>query len=589
MTWNETYTQLNTGIRTSAQRPVIGITGNYEEGRCTLNEGYYKSVREAGGIPVILPPERHDMESLAQWLDTVDGLLLSGGADINPLLLGEQPIAALHGVNPERDLCELLLCRMASDRQIPILGICKGIQVLAAALGGTVYQDIWTQREGTCLKHSQDAPRDLATHDVRIVPDSLLHDLLQETDVAVNSFHHQAVQSPGPLLRVAATASDGIIEAVEASDHRPLLGVQWHPECLADKRLFHWLVDEAALYRRARHIHRRILTFDSHCDTPMFFDQHIDFCSRDPRIKMDLHKMTEGGLDACVMVAYLKQEGRAAADLTAATQKADRLLAEIQEMVARAPETVEIVRTPDDLLRLKQAGKHAVMLGIENGYAIGSDLRNVERYRRMGVVYMTLCHNGDNDLCDSAKGGNEHGGVSDFGRAVIAEMNRVGMMVDLSHASEKSFYDALEMSSQPIVCSHSSARALCDHPRNLTDDQLRALARRGGVAQVTLYPGFLNKDESAASVLDAVEHIVHMVRVMGIEHVGIGSDFDGDGGVSGCNDASEMLNLTRHLLRQRFEVDDALHGCFSERDLELLWGGNFLRVMRQVQAAATQN
>ena len=307
----------------------------------------------------------------------------------------------------------------------------------------------------------------------------------------------------------------------------------------------------------------------------MFFDQNIDFCSRDPRIKMDLHKMTEGGLDACVMVAYLKQEGRTEADLLAATEKADRLLTEIQEMVARAPQTAEIARTPDDLLRLKQQGRKAVMLGIENGYAIGKDISNVERYRRMGVVYMTLCHNGDNDLCDSAKGNNEHNGVSPFGEKVIQEMNRVGMMVDLSHAGEKSFFDAIDISRLPIVCSHSSARALCDHPRNLTDEQLRALARSGGVAQVTLYPGFLRANPTEASVLDAVKHIRHMVNIMGIEHVGIGSDFDGDGGVPGCNDASEMLNLTRHLLRQHFNTED----------LRLLWGENFLRLMKQVQAA----
>jgi microsomal dipeptidase-like Zn-dependent dipeptidase len=152
-------------------------------------------------------------------------------------------------------------------------------------------------------------------------------------------------------------------------------------------------------------------------------------------------------------------------------------------------------------------------------------------------------------------------------------MNECGMMIDLSHASEKSFYDALSFSKVPIVCSHSSSRALCDHPRNLSDDQLRALAKAGGVAQVTFYHGFLQK-EGEASVLDAVRHLNHMVRVMGIEHVGIGSDFDGDGGVVGLADASEMLNFTRHLLRERY----------TENDLRLSWGGNFLRVMGEVQS-----
>ena len=187
---------------------------------------------------------------------------------------------------------------------------------------------------------------------------------------------------------------------------------------------------------------------------------------------------------------------------------------------------------------------------------------------------MTLCHNGNNDIYGSAKPreGEQLQGVSDFGADVIRKMNELGIMVDLSHASELSFYDALDISSMPIVCSHSSSRALCDHPRNLTDDQLRALAAKGGVAQVTFYNGFLRTD-GQASILDAVAHLNHMVKVMGIEHVGIGTDFDGDGGVPGLASASELINFTRRLLRERY----------SEDDLRLIWGGNFLRVMQQVQ------
>jgi microsomal dipeptidase-like Zn-dependent dipeptidase len=162
--------------------------------------------------------------------------------------------------------------------------------------------------------------------------------------------------------------------------------------------------------------------------------------------------------------------------------------------------------------------------------------------------------------------------VSAFGADVIHEMNRLGVMVDLSHASERSFYDALDISATPIVCSHSSSRALCDHPRNLTDDQLHALAANGGVAQVTFYNGFLRSD-GQASILDAVAHLNHMIEVMGIEHVGIGTDFDGDGGVPGLASASELINFTRRLLRQRY----------SEDDLRLIWGGNFLRVMEETQ------
>ena len=152
-------------------------------------------------------------------------------------------------------------------------------------------------------------------------------------------------------------------------------------------------------------------------------------------------------------------------------------------------------------------------------------------------------------------------------------MNRCGVMVDMSHASEKSFYDALDISSQPIVCSHSNCKALCDVPRNLTDDQLRALAAKGGVAHITLYHGFLRNDEQEATVLDAIAHLEHAIDIMGVEHVGIGTDFDGDGGVRGLADSSEMLNFTLHLLRRRY----------SERDIAAIWGGNWLRVMAEVQ------
>lgn len=212
------------------------------------------------------------------------------------------------------------------------------------------------------------------------------------------------------------------------------------------------------------------------------------------------------------------------------------------------------------------------MRGIENGYAIGTDVGNIERYRRMGVVYITLCHNGDNDLCDSARGNGEHGGLSPLGKEALREMNRVGMMVDLSHAAESTFWQVLELSKKPVVCSHSSCRALCDHPRNLTDEQLRALAEKGGVVQVTMYSGFLCK-EGEAALDDFMAHLCHAIEVAGIEHVGIGTDFDGDGAVIGCSSAAQLRNVTRELLRRGF----------GECDIEKLWGGNWMRVMREVQ------
>ncbi len=573
------------------KRPVIGITGNYADQTCTLAEGYYQSVLKAGGIPVIIPPryveEGDDCSDLTGVLDNIDGIVFSGGGDPNPLLFGEEPVVQLHSITPERDLQELKLVRMAYDRQIPMLGICKGIQMINAALGGTLYQDIHSQKEGgVWVKHSQDEDRRFPSHTVKVENGTLLHKLFGRDTLQVNSFHHQACKDIAPCLRLSAISPDGIIEAIESNEYKSILGVQWHPETFvlrdSDEMMpiFHWLIGEAQEFKAARELHTKIVTLDSHCDSPMILaPQQVDwaeaFSRRNPDLLVDLQKMDEGHLDGTIMVAYLAQGARDEEGLKAATAKANDILSKMENMAARCADRVAIARCPDDLRRLKLEGRHGIMLGIENGYAIGKDIKNVEAFRNRGVVYMTLCHNGDNDICDSAKGNNEHGGVSQFGADVIREMNRVGMMVDLSHGGEKSFYDALDISAQPIVCSHSSAKVLCDHPRNLTDDQMRALAQKGGVAQVTFYHGFL-KSEGEASIIDAIAHLNHMVKIMGVEHVGIGTDFDGDGGVKGIASASELINFTRRLLRERY----------TNEEIQMLWGGNFLRVMQQVQQAA---
>lgn len=571
------YNVLHNRFPNHKDAPVIGITGNFSDGNLTLAPGYYTSILKAGGIPFIIPPfENTDI--MISLLDSLDGLLLTGGGDINPLFLHEEPVKELHNINPYRDRQELLLTRLAANRQIPILGICRGMQIMNVALGGSIYQDIHVQMEGTRIKHSQDMDRAFASHTIRIEEGSLLARIMKTTSLPVNSFHHQAVNEAAPGFRISARATDNVAEAIESTEYKSMLGVQWHPECfiLNDDEymmpLFEWLLQEAASFRTAKRMHHRILTMDSHCDTPMFFGQDINFATRDPKIKVDLHKMTEGRQDATIMVAYLAQKERTDEALLAATAKADQLLNEIERMVAMNCTAVDIAYTPADLYRLKREGKKAIMQGIENGYAIGKDLTNVERFRKRGVVYMTLCHNGNNDICGSARYNDEKIGVTPFGEQVIREMNRTGMMVDLSHAGEQTFYDTLEISSQPVVCSHSSCRALCDHPRNLTDDQLKAIARKGGVVQVCLYGGFLRSDVPA-TICDAIEHLHHMVNIMGIEHVGIGTDFDGDGGIIGCNDSSELINLTRRLLYERY----------SEADLRLIWGGNFLRVMEEVQ------
>lgn len=596
-------------------RPVIGIVTNFADQDVTIREVFHKQVIDAGGTPLLIPPTT-DTQVIVNILNRIDGLLLTGGADVNPLWEGEEPIRNMGSINNKRDLSELLTTRLAYNRQIPIFAVCRGLQVLAIALGGKVQQHIYdpyiveeteekkltrmksvTTLRPAKLKHDQSASFNEPTHSIKIAPDSVLYSIYKQEKIFVNSFHHQAVSMPGKRFKVTAYAPDGVIECMESAEFKPIMGVQWHPEWLEEdgQKLFKWFVNEADSFRTAKQLHTRILTLDTHCDTPMFFPQGVDFAKRDPRILYDLHKMTEGHQDAVTMAAYLPQprigetfsskidvEGlkQFNPELTdvlnnlTPTSYADLIFNKIEKIVKDNNRYLSIARTLSDLYEDKRKGRKSIMFAIENGLALEGDLANVKYFAQRGVTYITLCHNGDNDICDSARGSNLHGGVSKFGAAVIREMNRNGIMVDLSHGAEKSFYDALEISSQPIVCSHSNSKALCNVPRNLTDDQLRALAKKGGVAHITLYHGFLRK-EGTASVLDAIAHLEHAISIMGIDYVGIGTDFDGDGTVCGMADASEMINFTRHLLARKY----------SERDIEKIWGGNWLRVMAQVQAA----
>lgn len=574
---DETYTS----APSHAYRPLIGITTNHEGIDATLREVYYKQIVRAGGTPVLIPPVA-DNDVLLTTLDTLDAIVLSGGGDFNPLWAGEEPVPQLHNINNERDLPELLLTRYAFDRQLPMLGICRGIQTLAMALGGHVEQDI----KPTLIKHSQTSHQSTQTHSVNITPGTMLSDIFGgEATIYVNSFHHQAVDNPGNHMRTAALAPDGTIEAIESSEQKPIIGVQWHPEWLAEDGLplFSWLVSEAAIHHQMRLFHSRNITLDSHCDTPMFFPEGIHFDQRDPRILYDLHKMQEGGPDAVTMVAYLPQPkpGETFAQIAPLGAKtpreyADLIFDKIEDTILSDSRYIAHARSEADILRNKRRGLRSLLTGIENGLAIEDEISNVQHFANRGITYITLCHNGDNQICDSARHSlNTNGGVSQFGEQVIAEMNRLGLMVDLSHAGEKSFYDALQISRTPIVCSHSNTRALCDVPRNITDDQMRALAAAGGVCQITLYNGFLRTD-GKSTVTDAIRHLEHAIDLMGIEHVGLGTDFDGDGGIPGLADASELVNFTKALLRRRY----------SESDMALIWGGNWLRVMNTCQQSA---
>ena len=578
----------------AATKPIIAITGNFVDGETRIADRYYKSIVKAGGIPFIMPPLA-DKDVIINTLDRVDGLLLTGGGDVNPLWVGEEPSPSLRSINRERDEAELLTVSLAYNRNIPILGICRGIQVLASALGGTVDQDIAEafsashsvnnsgQTQHALIKHSQDADRNEPTHTVKISKDTTLYSIYNTEYLAVNSMHHQAVRSGGKRFNVSAIAPDGVIEAIESNEFKPIMGVQWHPEWLEEsgKNLFSWLVKSASEFSDAKKLHKNVLTFDSHCDTPMFFSENINFNHRDERILVDLHKMSDGHQDAVTMVAYLPQPKMGETFSSKVKIKNDGpfdyaniIFDKIEDIVKANNRYLSIARTATDLYEDKRKGRKSIMLGIENGLAIGHDLQNLEHFARRGIVYMTLCHNGDNDICDSAKGCNTHNGVSAYGAKVIEEMNHLGIIVDMSHASEKSFYDALDISNDPIVCSHSNCKSLCNVPRNLTDEQLKALADKGGVCQITLYHGFLRNNGKEADIRDVMEHLEHAIKIMGIEHVGLGSDFDGDGGIKGLANSSDMLTFTLELMRRRY----------NNHDIARIWGGNWMRVMSAIQS-----
>ncbi|MDR0757353.1 MAG: gamma-glutamyl-gamma-aminobutyrate hydrolase family protein [Tannerella sp.] len=564
--------------RATRQPPVIGISANRKEGLSCISEPYCQSVMLAGGAPVLIPVTT-DIKALDAVVRLLDGLIFSGGGDIDPVFLAEEPIPGLDGVDAFRDSYDFALLRLAFLYQLPVMGICRGHQALNIAFGGTLYQDIHSQFLPEALKHSQDEPRDCATHTVMLTNrPSKLSRIMKNRDVLyVNSLHHQAVKNVAPGFVATAIAPDGVNEAMEHPEYR-IFSVQWHPEQMAVKGneemldLFRFHVLQANRFAEAKKLHGKILTIDSHTDTPDVFPDTFDLGKQEGS-KVNLPLMEAGRLDAVFMVAYIPQGKRDDASLRAATRYAEERLSRIIEQERLNPLRAGIARTADDLKRLKREGRKALFMGIENGYAIGKDIENLKRFKDMGVSYITLCHNGDNDVCDSAKGHAEWGGLSPFGRDVVAEMNRLGIMIDVSHAAGSTFCDVLQHSRFPVIASHSSARALTDHPRNLTDSQIRTLAAHNGVIQICMYREFLNEEAEKASLSDAIRHICHVVDLVGIDYVGIGSDFDGDGEVTGCRAANELIQITVRLM-------DA---GFNDEQIAKIWGGNLMRVMDAVQ------
>ena len=381
---------------------------------------------------------------------------------------------------------------------------------------------------------------------------------------------------------------------------------------------------ETDLATQVSTLHDKVLTVDTHADTPSrLLREDWDIGERHESTgrrasKIDLPRMAEGGLDAEFFAVFVGQGARTPEGYAAAKDRAYRMLDAIHKMCEDYPELVALATTPEDAYRIENEGKRAAFIGMENGYPIGRDLSLIEKYYDRGVRYITLCHSADNDICDSStdRGGPEDNGLSEFGKEVVAECNRLGIMVDVSHVSEESFFDIVETTKAPIIASHSSVRALCDHPRNLTDEQLKTLAKNGGVTQICFVSSFVKEqppnperdaalevlrekygsrrniqDEAAkakvmeeyqeiyekypderTTLQELVDHIDHVVELIGVDHVGIGTDFDGGGGVEGCNDVSEMPNITEELLKRGY----------SEEDIRKIWGGNIMRVFSRV-------
>lgn len=555
--------------------PRIGITSsNYNTG-ASVSESYIKSVLKAGGEPIIIPPIT-EVSLLRSIVQELDGLVLIGGVDFDPSYYNEKAIEKLGEVDSIRDISDLTLIKLATDWNVPILGICRGEQGLNVAFGGTLYQDIPSQLS-TKINHSQEEKGYIGTHTVNIKSDSRLAKILGTTSIQTNSFHHQAVKDVAPYFKAVAHSEDGVVEAIEAYPHRNIMAVQWHPEIHTAHgdtimlKLFQNLLNDATTYKKAKELHKRILSIDSHADTPLNYRKHdgYNFVSRDSSF-VDLPKMQEGRLDAIFMAAYTGQGARDAKSSEKAVEYISTMVKNVILQTTIHADLCGIATTKEDIIRLKAEGKKALFIGVENGYAIGKDINNLKMYYDMGVRYMTLCHTKDNDICDtSSQTENEWGGLSPFGKKVVKEMNKLGMLVDVSHVGISTFNDVIELSTKPIIASHSSVRELCEHDRNLTDEQLRAIAKNGGVVQVCMVDLFINPDNPKASLEDAMDHIDYVVDMIGIDHVGIGSDFDGGGRLIGLEGANDLINITVKLLEREY----------SEQDIEKIWGGNILRVL----------
>ena len=354
--------------------------------------------------------------------------------------------------------------------------------------------------------------------------------------------------------------------------------------------------NEEAITDTARAIHERVITLDTHVDINTSNFTHETNYTQDIDTQVNLPKMDAGGLDVAFFIVYTAQGELGPEGYRNAYGNAIDKFEAIHRFTEEiAPEQIELAYNSGDAKRIIASGKKVAMIGIENAYPVGPDLSNIEKFYEMGGRYMSLAHNGHNQFSDSNTGEVDgvywHGGLSEMGRLAIKEMNRLGIMIDISHPSRDSIMQTLELSRAPVVASHSSARALTDHSRNLDDEMLLALRQNGGVVQTVAFGTYVSElrrlhwasggdfaDAPPATVSNFVDHIDYMVKLIGIEHVGISSDFDGGGGLIGWGDASETLNVTEELVRRGY----------TENEIEMLWSNNLLRVLDNVERIARE-
>lgn len=379
------------------------------------------------------------------------------------------------------------------------------------------------------------------------------------------------------------------------------------------------LVASGPVAPQAEALHREAIVIDTHIDTPQrLLDEGFDLLGRDPYGHADLPRMKEGGLDAGFMSIWVDMRRYHGPD---ATKRALQLIDAVQQQAARHPDNLRLATTAADIRQAQAEGKVALLMGMEGATPLDDDLGLLRVFHNLGIRYLTLTHSLRNSLSDSSTDDPAHNGLSDFGREVVQEMNRLGMMVDISHVSDKAFFDVLEIAQAPVIASHSSCRALTDIPRNMSDDQLRALAGNGGVVQIAFGCWFVTPGYDAAfkenrgpfyverakinrqygddptrataekhklgttlmerlprgTVENIADHIDHAVKVAGIDHVGLGSDFDGVFCLpEGMDDVSYLPHLTQTLLDRGY----------TEEDIKKILGGNTLRLMEEVEAAA---